>query len=131
MTSLQKATITAASGVLLGVVGATLLQAQTPKAGPGYVIAEFNVRDQDAFRDYGQRVPATLSQYGGRFLVRGGKVESLKGDEPKAPVVVLAFESVEQARKWGSSPEYGALVPLRDKAADARIFIVEGLAPSP
>lgn len=131
MALVQKTTIAAAGGVLLGMIGATLLQAQTPKAGPGYVVAEFNVKDQDAFRDYGQRVPATLSQYGGRFLVRGGKVESLKGDEPKTPVVVLAFESVEQARKWASSPEYGALVPLRDKAADARIFIIEGVTPSP
>jgi hypothetical protein len=83
MTSLQKATITAASGVLLGDSWATLLQAQTPKAGPGYVVAEFNVRDQDAFRDYGQRVPATLSQYGGRFLcgverLRASKEMSLK-----------------------------------------------------
>lgn len=131
MALVQKTTIAAAGGVLLGMIGATLLQAQTPKAGPGYVVAEFNVKDQDAFRDYGQRVPATLSQYGGRFLVRGGKVESLKGDEPKTPVVVLAFESVEQARKWASSPEYGALVPLRHKAADARIFIIEGVTPSP
>ena len=130
MTLIHKAMITAASGVLLGVFGATLLQAQT-KAGPGYVVAEFNVKDQDAFRDYGQRVPATLGQYGGRFLVRGGKIQSLKGDEPKAPVVVLAFDSIEQAREWASSPEYSALVPLRDKAADVRIFIVEGLAPSP
>jgi uncharacterized protein (DUF1330 family) len=112
-------------------LAATLLHAQAPRATPGYVIAEFTVKDQEAFRDYGQRVPATLNQYGGRFLVRGGKIEKLKGDEPKGPVVVLAFDSVDQARRWASSQEYGALIPTRDKAADARLFIVEGAAPSP
>src|SRR3712207_3186469 len=62
------------------------------------VVVEFTVKDPDAFRDYGQRAPETVAQHGGRFMVRGGKVEGLKGDPPKGPFVVLAFESTEQAK---------------------------------
>jgi len=52
----------------------------------------------------------------------------LKGDPP-GPFAVVSFGSVEQAKKWASSPEYTALVPLRDRTADTRVFIVEGVAP--
>ena len=61
--------------------------------------------------------------------MRGAKPETLKGDVPQGPFIVLAFESAEQARKWASSPEYTALVPLRDQGADTRAFIIEGASP--
>ena len=43
--------------------------------------------------------------------------------------MVISFDSAEQARRWANSPEYAALVPLRDQAADTRAFIVEGWVP--
>ena len=60
--------------------------------------------------------------------MRPGKIVALKGDAPKGPFAVLAFDSAEEAQKWASSPEYTALVPLRDKSAEVRIFVVEGVA---
>ena len=67
---------------------------------PGFVVIEFKVKDAESFRTYGQRAPATVTQYGGKFLVRGAKPENLKGDMPQGPFLVLAFESADQARKW-------------------------------
>jgi uncharacterized protein (DUF1330 family) len=129
MKAVQRIAITATSGVLVGALGATLLHAQASKAPPGYVVVEFTVKEPDAFKDYSQRAPATISQHGGKFVVRGGKVAGLKGDVPKGPFIILAFESAEQAQKWASSPEYSALVPLRDNSAETRAFVVEGVAP--
>ncbi len=63
----------ALSGVLVGAYGATL-HAQTAKAPPAYVVIEFTIKDPDGFKDYSQRSPATVTQYGGKFMVRGGKV---------------------------------------------------------
>lgn len=103
------------------------LQAQT--TAPGYVVIEFKVKDAETFRTYGQRAPATVAQYGGKFIVRGAKPEILKGDTPLGPFLVLAFESADQARKWANSPEYTALIPLRDQGAETRAFIIEGTAP--
>ena len=102
-------------------------QAQTKP--PGYVVIEFKVRDAESFKTYGQRAPATVTQYSGKFLVRGSKPESLKGNAPEGPFLVLAFESAEQARNWANSPEYTALISLRDQGADTRAFIIEGSAP--
>ena len=104
--------------------------AQAQSAAPGYVVIEFKIKDAEGFRTYSQRAPATVAQYGGKFVVRGAKPESLKGEPPHGgPFIVLSFDSAEQARRWANSPEYAALVPLRDQAADTRAFIVEGAAP--
>lgn len=129
MKSLKTVTIALVSGVAIGGAGATLLHAQTPKPPPAYVVAEFTVKDQDAFRDYGQKVGATLTPHTGKFLARGGKIEALKGDAPKGPFVILTFDSADQAKKWAASSEYAQVIPVRDKGADSRIFMVEGLAP--
>ena len=129
MKAVQKIAITLVSGIFVGGLGVTLLQAQAPKAPAAYVVIEFTVKDPAGFKDYSQRAPATVAQHGGKFAVRGARITSLKGDVPPGPFAVLAFESVEEAKKWASSPEYSALVPLRDKSAETRAFIVEAAAP--
>jgi uncharacterized protein (DUF1330 family) len=95
-----------------------------------YVIAEVEVTDPATYETYRKLVPPTLDKYGGRFLVRGGAVESKEGGwEPKR-LVVLEFASMEQARKWYASPEYAPALALRLKAARSRLLLVEG-APTP
>ena len=118
--------IAQAFGLLFACVSSA--HAQTAKAPPAYVVLEFTIKDPEGFKDYAQRSPATVTQHGGRFLVRPGKILALEGNAPKGPFAVLAFDSAEQAQKWASSPEYTALVPLRDKSAEVRIFLVEGVA---
>ena len=104
--------------------------AQAQSVAPGYVVIEFKIKDAEGFKTYAQKAPATISQYGGKFVVRGAKPEGLKGDAPQSgPFIVLSFGSAEQARRWANSPEYAALVPLRDQAADTRAFIIEGAVP--
>ena len=114
-------------GLMTVALVAHPLHAQTKP--PGYVVIEFKVKDAESFKTYGQRAPATLAQYGGKFIVRGSKPETLKGDAPEGPFLMIAFESVEQARKWANSPEYTALIPLRDRGADTRAFVIEGALP--
>ena len=44
-----------------------------------YVIAEIEVTDPVAYEEYRKQVPAVIAKYGGRYIVRGGKVEPLEG----------------------------------------------------
>lgn len=91
-----------------------------------YVVAEVEVTDPAAYEEYRKLVPATVAQYGGRFLVRGGKTETKEGGwEPKR-LVILEFASLDQARKWYHSPEYAPALALRLKAARSRVLLVEG-----
>jgi uncharacterized protein (DUF1330 family) len=91
-----------------------------------YVIAEIEVTDQAIYDDYRKQVLATIEKYNGRFLVRGGKSETLEGGWAPKRLIVLEFPSMEQATKWYRSPEYAPLITLRQRGARGRLVAVEG-----
>jgi uncharacterized protein (DUF1330 family) len=91
-----------------------------------YVIAEVTVTDPQGFEDYRQMVPATVAQYGGKFVVRGGALEKLEGQwEPKR-LVIIEFESAERAKQWWASEEYREAKALRQRTAQTNLLVVEG-----
>lgn len=96
-------------------------------AMPAYVIAEVDVTDAAAYEDYRKQVPAVVAKYGGKFVVRGGKVETLEGSWSPKRIVVLEFPSVEQAQKWYRSSEYAPLIALRQRASRGKLIVVEGV----
>ena len=91
-----------------------------------YVIGEIEVTDQATYDDYRKQVPATVAKYGGRFIMRGGKVETLEGGWAPKRIVALEFPSMEQAQKWYRSAEYAPLIKLRQKASRGKLILVEG-----
>ena len=92
-----------------------------------YVIGEVEIRDPQAYQEYAEGVPATIGRYGGRYLVRGGAVETKEGAWAPQRVVVLEFPTMDQARKWYGSTEYAPLLAIRLKAATANLVFVEGV----
>ena len=92
-----------------------------------YVIGEVEIRDMEDYKDYAKGVPATIAQYGGKYLVRGGAVNPKEGGWSPKRVVVLEFASMDQARKWYDSPEYAPLLAIRARAAASRLIFVEGV----
>jgi uncharacterized protein (DUF1330 family) len=91
-----------------------------------YVIGEIEVTDPVLYEEYRKQVPAVLARYGGRFIVRGGRVESLEGGWLPKRFVALEFPSMEQALKWYRSEEYAPLIRLRQKASRGKLIVVEG-----
>jgi uncharacterized protein (DUF1330 family) len=91
-----------------------------------YVIAEIEVTDPAAYEEYRKQVPGVVAKYDGKFLVRGGKVESKEGGWTPKRIVVLEFPSMAQAQKWYDSPDYAPLIKLRQKASKGKLVIVEG-----
>ena len=92
-----------------------------------YVLVEVDVTDAALFQEYAKGVPATIAAHGGKYIVRGGAVETKEGGWAPKRVVVLEFPSMTQARKWYDSPEYKPLLALRLKAANAKLILVEGM----
>ncbi|HEX7948136.1 MAG TPA: DUF1330 domain-containing protein [Phenylobacterium sp.] len=95
-----------------------------------YVINEIIVTEPERFVTYSQQVPATLAKYGGEYVVRGGAPERVDGPEPPERLVVLRFASREAARAWRGSPEYLAILPIREATSTSRVYIVDGYAPA-
>jgi uncharacterized protein (DUF1330 family) len=92
-----------------------------------YAIVEIEITDPAAYEEYRKQVNAVNEKYGGKFLVRGGRIESKEGGWAPKRIVVVEFPSMEQAQKWYHSPEYTPLAELRMKASHSKLVLVEGL----
>lgn len=93
-----------------------------------YIIVDIAISDPELYEEYKKQVPPTLERYGGRFLVRGGRIESLEGDWSPKRLVILEFDSSEQAKQWWSSAEYMTPKALRQAAAKTSMIVVQGVS---
>lgn len=94
----------------------------------GYWIARIAVSNPDQYAAYAQALPAVVERFGGRFLVAGGRFESVEG-EARPRNVVIAFDDYEMARACWHSPDYAQVARLREGAAIVDVVIVEGFGP--
>lgn len=92
----------------------------------GYLIARINVTDPEQFAQYAKLAAAASAKYGARPLARGGRYETLEGEE-RARNVILEFESFEQAHTYYHSEDYKAARAVREGAAVADFVLVEGV----
>jgi uncharacterized protein (DUF1330 family) len=115
----------ACAAVFMTVVPA---RAQIPVPGQtgAYFISEFEVTDAEGMRPYSAAVESTFKPFGGRFVVRGGKVASLEGS-PVKRIIMIAFPSRDLAQAWYESDVYAAIRPIRQRSATSRVFIMEAL----
>ena len=95
-----------------------------------YVINDMEVTDPQLLEEYKKLSPATVLQYGGRFLARGGQTEVLEGGWSPKRLVILEFPSLAQAKAWASSPEYAPAKRVRQKASKSNIVVVDGVPPA-
>lgn len=92
-----------------------------------YMIIESQVRDAALYGQYVQLVAPIVERYGGRYLVRGGKVTPLGSGWNPERMVILEFPAEENVRQWLSSPEYQKIAPLREQGATTRAVLLEGI----
>jgi uncharacterized protein (DUF1330 family) len=95
---------------------------------PAYIIADVTTTDQATMDEYRQQVPATVEKFGGRFLVRGGALQSVEGTWKPNRLVIIEFPSLARAREWYDSKEYAGPKDLRIKAGRTNLLMVEGVA---
>lgn len=93
----------------------------------GYVIVEIDVKNSEEYEEYKRLAAPTVEAAGGRYLVRGGKTEVLEGDWQPKRIVVLQFDSVEQAKAWWHSEVYAPIKAIRHRTTNSRMIVVEGV----
>ena len=94
---------------------------------PAYVIYQGEVFDPERYEEYKQLVAPNIAAAGGRYLVRGGQVEALEGDLPGGRTVVVEFPTMQAAKDWYWGEEYTAIRKVRENAARAILYVVEGI----
>ena len=92
-----------------------------------YIFANVEITDPVGYEEYRKQVPATIAQYGGRYLTRAGATEVLEGNWTSKRVVILEFPDMAQLKAWYDSPEYRPLREIRDRTAKSIVLAIEGL----
>jgi uncharacterized protein (DUF1330 family) len=91
-----------------------------------YVIYLGDILDDTRYEIYKANVAPNISAAGGKYLVRGGEATLLEGELPASRTVILEFPSRQAALAWYQSEEYVEIKKLREGAAQATIYIVDG-----
>ena len=91
------------------------------------MLVDNRVLDQEDFKEYIEKIPQVVASYGGRFLVRGGAIQVIEGDYTPERIVVVEFDSLEQANAYTSSPEYLELSVILNRSTRTSTIIVDGV----
>ncbi len=92
-----------------------------------YLIYDVDVHDPAPYGEFMEKVIQVVEQYGGKYLVRGGRHEVLEGDWNPTRLVLFEFPDMDSARKIIASEEYAPLKKLRQACSTGHIVIVEGV----
>jgi uncharacterized protein (DUF1330 family) len=109
-----------------------LVQAIHAQAKPrAYVVIEIDVMNQEPF--FKEFVPAavkTITEQGGKFLARGGRLVNIEGPAPVSSedkrLTLVEFENMEKARATFASPFYNDVRTIGNKYAKFRVVAAEG-----
>ncbi len=93
---------------------------------PAYVLVDVDVHELEGYAKYRSIVLPSIEAYGGRFIVRGGSIETLEGTWRPKRLVILEFPDAGKARAWWASPEYAGPKALRLATARSEMILVDG-----
>ena len=95
---------------------------------PAYIIGHIAIKNPEQWEAYRAQVGATIAAWGGELVFRGKKIEVFNGEHPQTDTVVARFPDKAAVLGWHASPEYQALIPLRDAGADVTLISYEASA---
>ena len=96
---------------------------------PAYIIVRADVTDPDRYAVYARHTPRLIAEYQGRFIARGGSVESIEGEPERRRVVVVEFPDADTARRFYHSADYQRIVGIRHAASNSEMILVDGFPP--
>ena len=91
-----------------------------------YVVVDNDVHDTVAYKEYLALVTPTVPAYGGRYLVRAGKIHLADSDWQPGRLVIMAFDTAEQALAWVNSPELAPIHAMRRANSTSKMIVIDG-----
>jgi uncharacterized protein (DUF1330 family) len=117
------------AGVAVGALAVQGLHAQAKP--PVYYVAEIDVSNPEAYKDYAPKAQAIIKAAGGRTLAVGGvagaKITTFEGEAPKGRVVVQVWDSIEKIQAWRDSAAFKDVRKTAEAIAKFRGYAIEGL----
>ncbi|WP_167854775.1 DUF1330 domain-containing protein [Mangrovimicrobium sediminis] len=92
-----------------------------------YVIVDNDVIDPEPYREYLRLITPTVERYGGRYLVRAGRIHLHDTDWAPGRMVVIAFDDAAAARRWVEAEDVAPIHAMRRRHAHSRLVVIEGV----
>ncbi len=111
-------------GAMLGALAVNSLHAQGKTPGAYTILDVSDILDANTVKQIVAKAASSVKAGGGQYLARTDKITALSGTPPKR-IVILAFDSVDQAKSWYNSPAQKEINALADKAIKQRWYVVD------
>ena len=92
-----------------------------------YLIVQSTISDEPQYQKYRDAVMPLIGKFGGKAIVRGGKVEGLEGRHDGRRMVIFEFPSMDALKGFWNSPEYVPVKKIRQGAATLDVWAVAGV----
>lgn len=129
---MKKTVIAIAVGAVVLTAGITVstVRAQTASQpatpAPGYMIADYDIKDEAVFKQYMEAAGPLAPRFGGKVIVFNTAAPAVEG-RPRAVIAIAEFPSIADARRFYDSPEYTAARRFRIASTEGSVVITEGL----
>ncbi len=90
-----------------------------------YIVSKVTVHDSEKMASYVEAAPATVEEFGGRYIARASDLQQLEGEADCNRVVILEFPDAQSALAWYESDVYRPLRDDRQAASDASIVLLK------
>jgi len=91
-----------------------------------FLVVEIQIIDPENYEMVKKLTPPTVALYGGKYLARGGKTVTLEGQWNPLRLVIMEFESMDQAKAWWNSDEYAPVKQMRQQFAITNMVLTDG-----
>lgn len=92
-----------------------------------YIVVEVEIKNPIEYEDYKKLSGPAVEAFGGKFIVRGGKTETLEGNWSPERFVIIEFPTVEKAKEWWNSELYSKAKVIRYRTAESKMLVAEGV----
>ena len=93
-----------------------------------FLLVDVDIHNIEEYIKYLEKVKPMVEKFGGKYLIKGGKIDAKETDlwKPKR-IVLVKFPNKSSALRWYNSEEYRALKHLRLNNASSNILFIEGV----
>ena len=93
-----------------------------------FLLVDVDIHNIEEYKKYLEKVKPMVEKFGGKYLIKGGKIDAKETDlwKPKR-IVLVKFPNKSSALKWYNSEEYRALKHLRLNNSSSNILFIEGV----
>ncbi len=89
-----------------------------------YLLAFAKVKNAPRVAEYSSAAGPTLAAVGATVITRG-RTTTIAGSFSADSCLIVKFNDVASLHAWYKSPEYQALIPLRDEVLDPNFLVLE------